>query len=80
MATKKGAGRNDPSGPTEALGCGRPEVFSTDQSLPPRRGSSQFTSREFTQVLQEHWVKISMDGKWRYSDNIFVERLWQTVK
>ena len=57
----------------EALGQGRPEVFNTDQG-------SQFTSLEFTQVLQEHGVKISMDGKGRYSDNIFVERLWRTVK
>ena len=52
---------------------GRPEVFNTDQG-------SQFTSQEFTQVLQDHGVKISMDGKGRYADNIFVERLWRTVK
>ena len=58
---------------TEALGCGRPEVFNTDQG-------SQFTSREFTQVLEDSGVKISMDGKGRYADNIFVERLWRTVK
>ena len=57
----------------EALRPGRPEVFNTDQG-------SQFTSGEFTQVLQDHGVKISMDGKGRYSDNIFVERLWRTVK
>ena len=57
----------------EALGKGRPEVFNTDLG-------SQFTSLEFTQVLQEHGVKISMDRKGRYSDNIFVERLWRTVK
>ena len=57
----------------EALGQGQPEVFNTDQG-------SQFTSLEFTQVLQEHAVKISMDGKGRYNDNIFVERLWRTVK
>ena len=54
----------------EALGQGQPEVFNTDQG-------SQFTSLEFTQVLQEHGVKISMDGKGRYTDNIFVERLWR---
>ena len=41
---------------------------------------SQFTSQEFTQVLQDRGVKISMDGKGRYADNIFVERLWRTVK
>ena len=57
----------------ESLGQGQPEVFNTDQG-------SQFTSPEFTQVLQEHGVKISMDGKGRYNDNIFVERLWRTVK
>ena len=57
----------------EALGQGQPEMFNTDQG-------SQFTSLEFTQVLQEHGVKISMDGKGRYNDNIFVERLWRTVK
>ena len=57
----------------EALERGGPEVFNTDQG-------SQFTSREFTQVLQDRGVKISMDGKGRYADNIFVERLWRTVK
>ena len=58
---------------TEALGRGKPEVFNTDQG-------SQFTSCEFIQVLQDHGVKIRMDGKRRYADNIFAERLWQTVK
>ena len=48
-------------------------MFNTDQQ-------SQFTRLEFTQVLQDHGVKISMDGKGRYSDNIVVERLWRTVK
>ena len=48
-------------------------MFNTDQG-------SQFTSQEFTQVLQDRGVKISMDGKGRYQDNIFVERLWRTVK
>ena len=57
----------------KALRPGRPEVFNTDQG-------SQFTSGEFTQDLQDHGVKISMDGKGRYSDNIYVERLWRTVK
>ena len=57
----------------EALGQCQPEVFNTDQG-------SQFTSMEFTHVLQEHGVKISMDGKGRYTDNIFAERLWRTVK
>ena len=57
----------------EALSQGQPEVFNTDQG-------SQFTSLEFTQVLQDRGVRISMDGKGRYQDNIFVERLWRTVK
>jgi len=57
----------------EALRQGQPEVFNTDQG-------SQFTSLEFTQVLQDRGVRISMDGKGRYQDNIFVERLWRTVK
>ena len=57
----------------EALDKGQPEVFNTDQG-------SQFTSWEFTQVLQDRGVRISMDGKGRYSDNIFLERLWRTVK
>jgi putative transposase len=59
---------------TEALErYGQPEIFNTDQG-------SQFTSREFTGVLQTHGVSISMDGKGRAMDNIFVERLWRSVK
>ena len=57
----------------EALNQGTPQVFNTGQG-------SQFTSREFTQLLREHSVRISMDGRGRYQDNIFVERLWRTVK
>ena len=57
----------------EALSFGRPEIFNTDQG-------SQFTSREFTDVLADAGVQISMDGKGRVFDNIFVERLWRTVK
>ena len=52
---------------------GRPEIFNTDQG-------SQFTSDDFTQVLKNHDVKISMDGKGRWVDNVFVERLWKSVK
>ncbi len=52
---------------------GRPEIFNTDQG-------SQFTSNEFTNILKEHNIKISMDGRGRYQDNIFIERLWWTVK
>ena len=58
---------------SEVLDQGTPEVFNTDQG-------SQFTSHEFTQILRDHSVKISMDGRGRYQDNIFVERLWRTVK
>ena len=57
----------------EAPGKGKPEVFNTDQG-------SQFTSEGFTGLLEEHGVRISMDGKGRYTHNIFVERLWRTVK
>ena len=57
----------------EGLGPETAGGVNTDQG-------SQFTSLEFTQVLQERGVKISMDGKGRYQDNIFVERLWRTVK
>lgn len=58
----------------EALGrYGRPEIFNTDQG-------SQFTSREFTNVLISAGVRISMDGKGRWMDNVFIERLWRTVK
>jgi putative transposase len=57
----------------QALSLGRPEVFNTDQG-------SQFTSDDFTKVLLEAGVRISMDGKGRAFDNIFAERLWRTVK
>ena len=57
----------------EALGKGTPEVFNTDQG-------SQFTSEAFTGLLDHQRIRISMDGKGRYTDNIFVERLWRTVK
>jgi len=57
----------------EALRKGRPDIFNTDQG-------SQFTSEAFTGLLQRHGVKISMDGKGSYSDNLFIERLWRTVK
>ena len=52
---------------------GRPEIFNTDQG-------SQFTSDDFTGTLERHKVTISMDGKGRYMDNIFVERLWRSLK
>lgn len=52
---------------------GTPEIFNTDQG-------SQFTSMEFTAVLKDAGVRISMDGKGRWVDNVFVERLWRSVK
>lgn len=57
----------------EALGKGKPLIFNTDQG-------SQFTSNDFTSELAGNGVKISMDGKGRCLDNVFVERLWRTVK
>jgi len=57
----------------EALQNGRPDIFNTDQG-------AQFTSEDFTGLLERHGVRISMDGKGRYSDNLFIERLWRTVK
>jgi hypothetical protein len=52
---------------------GVPEIFNTDQG-------SQFTSDDFTGVLKRHGIRISMDGKGRWVDNVFVERLWRSVK
>ena len=52
---------------------GAPEIFNTDQG-------SQFTSLEFTEILKAHSIEISMDGKGCWRDNVFVERLWKTVK
>jgi putative transposase len=52
---------------------GAPEIFNSDQG-------SQFTSHDFTKILQAHDTKISMDGKGRWVDNVFVERLWRAVK
>jgi len=52
---------------------GKPEIFNTDQG-------SQFTSVAFTGVLLKHGISISMDGKGSWRDNVFVERLWRSVK
>ena len=52
---------------------GTPEIFNTDQGC-------QFTSEEFTQVLKDADVQISMDGKGRWVDNVFIERLWRSLK
>jgi len=52
---------------------GPPEIFNTDQG-------AQFTSRAFTGLLEQHQILISMDGRGRVQDNIFIERLWWTIK
>jgi putative transposase len=56
-----------------ALGGGRPEIFNTDQG-------SQFTARAFTGRLEEAGVAVSMDGRGRALDNVFIERLWRSLK
>ena len=57
----------------EALSRGKPEIFNTDQG-------SQFTSREYTGRLEEAGIAVSRDGRGRALDNVFVERLWRSVK
>jgi len=57
----------------QALKSGKPEIFNTDQG-------SQFTSHQFTGRLEKDNIRISMDGRGRALDNIFIERLWRTVK
>ena len=56
-----------------ALRRGRPEIFNSDQG-------SQFTSGAFTGELEAHGIRISMDGRGRCFDNIFIERLWRSLK
>jgi putative transposase len=68
----------DPSFCVEALQealehYGAPEIFNTDQG-------SQFTSIDFTDILKEAGIRISMDGKGRWMDNVFIERLWRSLK
>ena len=59
---------------TEALErYGKPEIFNTDQG-------AQFTGDEFVGTLQKHGIQISVDGRGRYLDNIFIERLWRSLK
>lgn len=57
----------------EALGRGKPGIFNTDQGV-------QFTCDEFTRFLENSGIQISMDGKGRWMDNVFIERLWRSVK
>jgi putative transposase len=51
----------------------KPEIFNTDQG-------AQFTSTEFTSILKQHHIQISMDGKGRWIDNVFIERFWRSLK
>ena len=53
--------------------CGKPEIFNTDQG-------SQFTSSTFSGLLLEHGIRISMDGKGCWRDNVFIERVWRSIK
>ena len=57
----------------KALKHGVPEIFNTDQG-------AQFTSKDFIDILLSHGIKPSMDGRGRALDNVFVERLWKSVK
>ncbi|NBQ10481.1 MAG: transposase, partial [Betaproteobacteria bacterium] len=52
---------------------GKPEIINTDQG-------SQFTAQEFVDAVLDHGVKLSMDGRGAWRDNVFVERLWRSVK
>ena len=52
---------------------GVPEIFNTDQG-------AQFTSAEFIGMLKRHQIRISMDGRGRWRDNVFIERLWKSIK
>ena len=55
----------------ERYGC--PEIFNTDQG-------SQFTSAAWTDVLKHHSIRISLDGKGQWRDNVFIEQLWRSLK
>ncbi len=57
----------------EALQLGKPEIFNTDQGV-------QFTAHAFTVTLEDVGIRVSMDGRGRAFDNIFIERLWRSVK
>ena len=57
----------------ESLSKGKPEIFNTDQG-------SQFTSEDFVDTVKDAGVKVSMDGRGRWMDNVFVERFWRSLK
>ena len=68
-----GQNKVDTYRPGQALEQGVPTIFNTDQG-------AQFTADEFTSILEGAGIQISMDGRGRALDNVFVERLWRTVK
>ena len=57
----------------ESLSRGKPDIFNTDQG-------SQFTSVDFVGAVEDAGVKVSMDGRGRWIDNVFVERFWRSIK
>jgi len=65
--------RNNIENLDEALEQGKPEIFNTDQG-------AQFTSPQFTSILENAKIKISMDGRGRATDNIYIERFWRAIK
>jgi len=56
-----------------ALRLGRPDIFNSDQG-------AQYTAPEFTATLRQHQIRISINGRGRWLDNVFIERLWRSVK
>ena len=73
VRSRRRAGRGVSRAPVFPATSGTPVIFNTDQG-------SQFTAHAFTTLLEAASVQISMDGRGRVFDNIFVERLWRTVK
>ena len=69
----KNTGQKQADWRTDPARHGRPEIFNTDQG-------SQFTGAAFTGLLASNGIAISMDGKGAWRDNVFVERLWRSVK
>ena len=59
---------------------GKPEIFNTDQGSQFTSQGSQFTSSAFTGLLLDHGIRISMDGKGCWRDNVFIERVWRSIK
>ena len=59
---------------------GKPEIFNTDQGSQFTSQGSQFSSSAFTGLLLDHGIRISMDGKGCWRDNVFIERVWRSIK